>query len=252
MSSRSLLCAMLLVCAAAGTRAQMAPTPPIAQAPATPAPATPGELTQTTTVHGTPVDLSGRWLVLFDMAVNAVRRTMPFLLDIRAKDGKPEVVEHFVGLPPEMATELDQHNTAQTTWEPTAAELGTIAATWDQLAKTDRHILQVSTDVWEPSAFTEAERNDPAMQGAIWVIRQTYQFAPGGQRPASQVNAFVGTARAGSGWTGTGVVAQVLAAPFPVPITLNGTFRMLPLDASSAPPRGVMQRIMDAFSGCRR
>jgi hypothetical protein len=161
-------------------------------------------------------------------------------------------VEHFAELPAEMAAELEQHNKAQTIWEPTAAELGTIALKWDELAKTNRGVLQVSTDFWEPAAFTEAERKDPAMQGAIWVIREMYVFAPGGQRPSTQVNAFVGTARAGSGWTGTGVVAEVLAAPFPVPITFNGTFRMLKLDPSAAPPRGFLQRILDGFSGCRR
>jgi len=250
MSIRSLLCAMLLVCAAIGARAQMAPTPPIAQAPAAAAPATRGELSQTTTVHGTPVDLSGRWLVLFDMTVTAVHRTMPFFLEIRSKDGKPEVVEHFVNLPPDMASALDKHNMAQTRWEPTAAELGTIAATWDDLPKPDRGILQVSSDLWEPSAFTETERNDPEMQGALWVIRETYAFRGGGQRPSSQINVFVGTARAGTGWTGDAVVAQVIAAPFPVPISLHGTFRMLRLEP--APPRGFLQRVLDAFSGCRR
>ena len=252
MSIRPLLCAMLLLCAAAGTRAQIVATPPIAQAPAPPAPATPGELTQTTTVHGTPVDLSGRWLVLFDLSVNSVRRTMPFLLDIHSKDGKPEVVEHFVDLPPDQAAELNRHNAAQTTWEPTAAELGTIAVTWDQLKKSDRGIVQVSTDVWEPSAFTETERSDPDMKGALWVIRENCSFAPGGQRPTSQINVLVGTVRVGSGWTGTGVVAQMIAAPFPVPVTLHGTFRMLHLDPSTAPSPGLLRRILDAFSGCRR
>src|SRR5262245_20573050 len=107
MSIRPVMCAtMLLVVAAAATRAQMAPVPPVVQQPAPAAPATPGELTQTTTVHGSPVDLSGRWFILFDMTVNTTRRTMPFFLEITSKDGKPEVVEHFVNLPPDMAAEL--------------------------------------------------------------------------------------------------------------------------------------------------
>jgi hypothetical protein len=242
----------LLVCAAAGAHAQVTPTPPIAQAPAPSAPATPGELTQTTTVHGTPVDLSGQWLVLFEMTTNGVRRTMPFLLDIGPKDGRPEVAERFVDLPPEITTVLEQHNKAQTTWEPTAAELGSLAVAWPELAKADRGVLKVTTDVWEPSALAEAQRGGPEMQGAMWVMREAYEFAPGGQRPSSEVNVFVGTARAGSGWTGNALVAQVIAAPFPLPITLRGTFRMYKLDAATAPPRGLLERILDAFSGCRR
>jgi len=251
MSIRPVMFAVLLVVAAA-THAQMAPVPPVAQAPAPAAPATPGELTQTTTVHGSPVDLSGRWFILFDMTVNAARRTMPFFLEITTKDGKPELLEHFVNLPPDMAAELEKHNKAQTTWEPTPAQLGILAASWAELPKSDRSIAAVASDIWEPSAFTEEERKDVEMKDALWVIRETYQFAPGGQRPATQVNVFAGKKQEASGWTGTAVVAQVLAAPFPVPITLHGSFRMMRLDPDAAPPRGLIARILEAFSGCRR
>ena len=254
MSIRSLSCAMLLVLAAAVTRAQVVPTPPIAQAPAAApaAPATPGEMTQSTTVHGTPMDLSGRWLVLFDMSVNAVRRTMPFFLEFTTKDGKPQLVEHFVNLPPDMAAEVEKHNAEQTPWQPTPAQLGTLAAGWGDLPKSDRAIQSVTSDIWEPSAFTEQERQDVALKDALWVVRETYVFAPGGQRPTTQVNVFAGKKQEPTGWTGTAVVAQVLTAPFPVPITLQGSFRMLRLDPNAAPPRGLLARILDAFSGCRR
>ena len=254
MSIRPLACAMLLVLGAAAPRAQMAPTPPVAQAPAAApaAPATSGEVTQSTTVHGTPVDLSGRWLLLFDMSVNTVRRTMPFFLEFTAKDGKPQLVEHFVNLPPDMAAEVERHNAEQTPWEPTPAQLAMLAASWADLPKSDRAIQSVTSDIWEPSAFSQEERKDIELKDALWVVRETYAFAPGGQRPATQVNVFAGKKQDATGWTGSAVVAQVLAAPFPVPITLNGGFRMLRLGPDAAPPRGLLARILDAFSGCRR
>ena len=254
MSIHQSSCAMLLVLVAAVTRAQVAPTPPVAQAPAAaPAPpATQGGITQSTTVHGSPTDLSGRWLVLFDMSTNNVRRTMPFFLDFTTKDGKPQLVEHFVDLPADMAAEVEKHNAEQTPWEPTPAQLATLAVSWDDLPKSDRGIQAITSDIWEPSAFTEQERSDVALKDALWVVRETYAFASGGQRPATQVNVFAGKKQEATGWTGTAVVAQVLAAPFPVPITLNGGFRMLRLDPNAAPPRGLLARILDAFSGCRR
>lgn len=256
MSIRPLACAMLLVVAVAATRAQMAPTPPATQpptaAPAAPAePVTSGEPTQTTTVHGTPVDLSGRWLVLADISANNVRRTLPSFLKITTTDGKPQLVEHFVDLPADMAAELEKHNKEQTLWKPSAAQLAALATGWSELPKSNRGIQAVTTDIWEPSAFSEQERSDPAMQDAVWVVRETYAFAPGGQRPATQINVFAGKKQESGGWTGTAVIGQVLAAPFPVPITLNGSFRMLRLDPD-APRPGLLARILDAFSGCRR
>jgi hypothetical protein len=218
---------------------------------AAPAPTTPPPLTQATIVHGNPPDLSGRWLMLFDMQVKAVHRTIPSLIDVVTKDGKPEIVEHFADLPKALAAVLDKHNFDKTLWEPTSADLTTIADQWSQLPKVERGVLQVSNDIWEPTAFTEAERKQLDIQNPLWVIRQTYAFAPGGQRPTSQINVFAGTAREGSGWRGTAVLAQVIAAPFPVPITFRGTFRMLRLDAAP-PATGLLARILDAFKGCGR
>ena len=248
MSIPLILVVMLLASGAADVAAQDAPPAPPATAPPGAASLTP---TQTTIVHGTPLDLTGRWLVLFDLEASGVKRTLPSFLEIRSQDGKPEIVEHFVNLPPELAAQLDTHNTAKTKWEPTAADLGLLAEQWSDLPKSDRGVAQVSNDIWEPSAFGETERQGTEMKDALWVIRQTYGFTAGGQRPTTQVNVLIGTTREGNDWRGTGVVAQVITAPFPVPVTLNGTFRMLRLVAPERPP-GLLARLLDAFKGCRR
>jgi hypothetical protein len=256
MSIHLVLGAVLLVCGAVDARAQAAaPAPAVQQPAAAPAPATTPTtlppLTQSTVVHGNPPDLTGRWLVLFDLQVNAVQRTIPSLLDISTKDGKPEIVEHFVDLPKELTTALDQHNSDKTTWEPTGADLSMLAAQWAALPKAERGVVQVTNDIWEPSAFTDAERQQMEIKESLWVMRQTYAFAPGGQRPVNQVNVFAATGREGSGWRGTAVLAQVASAPFPVPITFRGAFRMLRLEATP-PATGLLARILDAFKGCGR
>jgi hypothetical protein len=41
---------------------------------------------------------------------------------------------------------------------------------------------------------------------------------------------------------------MIVAAPFPIPITLQGTFELVPL----LPPRGLLARLADMFAGCGR
>jgi hypothetical protein len=245
MSIHFVLSALLFLCGAVDARAQAAPA-----AQATP-PTTLPPLVQTTVVHGNPADLNGRWLVLFDMKVNAVQRTIPSLLDISTTDGKPEIVERLADLPEALAAAVEQHNTDKTLWQPTGAELSTLAARWTALPEREHGVLTVTNDLWEPSAFTEAERQQMEIEDPLWVMRQTYAFAPGGQRPITQVNVFAATARADDGWTGMAVLAQVAAAPFPVPITFRGGFRMLRVEPA-APATGLLARILDAFKGCGR
>lgn len=239
MSPRVALSAVLLL---AGTGITVAQEPPPPAAPTAP--------TQTTVVHGRPPDLNGRWLVLFDIAEKAVRRTVASFVEIRTVDGKPEVLEHFVDLPEDMKAALEEHNQTASIWEPTAGDLTALAERWDSLPAADRGVSQVTNDLWEAAAFSDAEREDPVIAESIWVLRQTMGFAPGGQRPATQVNVYGASARDGTGWRGSGVLAQVLAAPFPVPITLKGTFRMRRVEAVPG-ATGFLARLFDAFKGCR-
>jgi hypothetical protein len=58
------------------------------------------------------------------------------------------------------------------------------------------------------------------------------------------------TAETPDGWKGNYASATVAAAPFPIPISFGGTFRMYRLDA--VPQRGFLERIMRVFSGCGR
>jgi hypothetical protein len=46
-------------------------------------------------------------------------------------------------------------------------------------------------------------------------------------------------------------MATVAAAPFPIPISYKGTFRLYRIDAPPA-PRGFLSRLFDGFAGCGR
>ena len=52
------------------------------------------------------------------------------------------------------------------------------------------------------------------------------------------------------GYRGSLTTASMIAAPFPIPITFKGTFRLYRLE--SVPQAGLLQRVLGMFSGCGR
>jgi hypothetical protein len=206
---------------------------------------------QTTTVHGTLADLQGHWLVLFDMKSNAMHRTIASFVEIQEHGGKLEVTERSVALPAEMTAEIDAASKKAAYWEPTPEQLAELHQDWATLAVAPRGIAQVANEIWGMDAFDDSIRKEEVLTGAMWVLRQTVSFEPGGQRPVTQVNIFGAKTREGGGWRGEAALAQVIAAPFPVPLTLYGTFRMLRM-GETPEPRGLLARLAAAFKGCGR
>jgi hypothetical protein len=250
---KSVVLAMVLCAALTGRAgAQAAPPAPAAAPPpadaATPAPAT--TPAATTTVTGAVPDLAGRWLLLFDIKINDKTRTTVSFLDVTA--GKaPQVVEHFVDLPADLKAALEASNAEGTPWIPTAEAVATIARQWTDLTDGGRGVVDVTNDLWGPDGFDDTIKKEPDLEGSQWVLRQTYTFAPGGQRPARQINVYGAKTSDATGWRGFGIVAQVIVAPFPVPISFKGEFRMVRVGAA-ADTRGLLARLLDAFKGCGR
>src|SRR5262249_38106294 len=73
---------------------------------------------------------------------------------------------------------------------------------------------------------------------------------PGGGRPIKDVYLYGALQQQSDGWTGNFMSASVAPTPVPIPITLNGTFRLYRLD--SVQPRGGFDRLFDVVSGCGR
>jgi hypothetical protein len=82
----------------------------------------------------------------------------------------------------------------------------------------------------------------------MWVLRQSYVFIPGGNRPTNQAN-LVAPQKVENGiYSGNYLAVAVAAAPFPVPIKFDGTFQLVPVRSS----RSWWARIGDFFAGCGR
>jgi hypothetical protein len=206
--------------------------------------------TNETVAEGALPPLAGHWMVLNDLDLAGRPRTVPAFWAITEENGAPVVVERFVTLPVDLSKMLDQKNAAGEKWEPTDEQLATIQAAWDDLPDQMRGVAQVKNELWGQDAFTDQIKKEPATQDADWVVRQTYQFMPGGHRPVRQVNVFAIKEETPRGFAGSYSGAAVAMAPFPVPIPYKGSFRMIRLTATSG--GGVLQRIGDWFKGCGR
>lgn len=256
MRIRSLL--TLIVVAGLGasfTLAQVDPPAAPAEegAPAQP-PAEPDVSTKATThetvAKGTLPSLAGRWLILNDLDLAGRNRTVPAFWEIAEEDGAPVVVERFVTLPIDLNDMLEKKNGAGEKWEPTDEQLAAIRDGWTGLPDQMRGVASVRNELWGKDAFIAEIEKEAVTKDAEWVVRQTYRFQPGGQRPVRQVNIFGTLAETGYGFSGNYSGVAVAMAPFPVPIPYNGGFRMIRLDA--APARGLLARLGDLFKGCGR
>jgi hypothetical protein len=195
-------------------------------------------------------ELGGRWLVLSDLDLGGRNRTVASFWEVGNEGGAPEIVERFVSLPADMHQALEGKNEAAIKWEPTDEELARIAAAWDELPDQKRGVAAVKNELWGKDAFTDEIKAEEKMKDANWVIRQAYEFVPGGNRPVRQVNIFGVSGANARGFEGVYSGVAVAVAPFPIPIPYNGGFRMVRLDP--APATGLLARIAAMFSGCGR
>jgi hypothetical protein len=132
-------------------------------------------------------------------------------------------------------------------WTPTAADLDAIDRAWGTLEAEDRGIATIEYQLTGRDAFDDDLKNDATTKDAPWVLRQSYIFLPGGNRPTNQAN-LVAPAKVEDGvWSGNYLAVAVAAAPFPVPIKFEGTFRLIPVGRQ---PRSWWSRVGDFFAGC--
>ncbi len=203
---------------------------------------------QTTIVEGTVPDLEGRWLLLASLGVaQGAKRIVPSALDVRRSDGKLEIRERHVVLPPAQNEALRRGNEELGgVWTPTDADLAAIGAAWESLQIEDRGIATMTHILTGRDAYGDDLKNDAMTKDAAWVLRQTYAFEPGGNRPTTQANILATLDSSGGRYSGKYLAVAVAAAPFPVPIKFEGTFVMIPVGHA----RPWWARIADVFSGC--
>jgi hypothetical protein len=196
---------------------------------------------QQTIVTGTAPPLEGRWLLLIHLGSGAAHE-LATLWDVTRGGTGLEVVERFVVLPDAQRTAAERGR-----WKPSQEDLRAIAQAWDKLPPAKRGVSRVRTEIFGADGFTAEVKGDPIADGARWVVRQTYAFAPGMPRPASQVTIFAATSVEEGVARGRYLSVTVAAVPVPIPIRLEGTFELIPLPS---PPWWV--RLLDVFRGCGR
>jgi hypothetical protein len=245
---RTALAALMMIVGLAGlahVQGQEPPATPPPTQPGTPEPRAP--ITHTTTVEGTLPDLEGRWLMVASLGLG---QSVPSVFDVRRSDGKLEVRERHVVLPAAQNEALRRGNEELGgVWIPTAADLDAIDRAWDTLEIEDRGIATIEHHLTGRDAFDDDLKNEATTKDALWVLRQSYIFLPGGNRPTNQANLVAPTKLDDGVWSGTYLAVAVAAAPFPVPIKLEGTFRLIPVGRTA---RSWWSRVGDFFAGCGR
>jgi hypothetical protein len=234
--------ALLLALALAGTvrvRADDAPTTTTTLPP----------MTHETTVEGTPPDLVGRWLLLTSVGIaTSPKKILASVLDVRRSDGKLEIRERHVVLPPAQKEALRRGNEELGgVWAPTATDLDAIDHAWESLELEERGIGKMTHQLTGRDAFDDDLKKDALTKDSPWVLRQSYIFFPGGSRPTNQANLIAPLRQEDDGgWSGNYLAVAVAAAPFPIPIKFEGTFRLIPIGRAQP----WWSRIGDFFSGC--
>ena len=219
------------------------------ETPSTTTTTVPAAPTQTTTVEGSVPDLDGRWLLLATVALGqSAKRTLISVFDVGHREGKLEVRERHVKLPKAQDDALRRANDELGgIWAPSPADLEAIGRAWDTLEPEERGIGQIENQLTGRDAYDDDLKKDESTKDALWVLRQSYHFVPGGSRPVNQANLIAPQKVEDGVYAGKFVAVAVAAAPFPVPITFQGTFRMVPIGDRE---RSWWTRIGDFFAGC--
>jgi hypothetical protein len=204
--------------------------------------------THTTTVEGTEPKLEGRWLLLATVGLaQGAKRVIPSVFDVRRVDGKLQLRERHVVLPKAQDEALRHANEdLGGVWAPTDQDLAAIDAAWETLQPEERGVEKFTYQITGRDAFDDDLKKEPMTKDALWVLRQSYTFLPGGSRPITQANLIAALKDEDGVYTGNYLAVAMAAAPFPIPIKFEGTFRLIPIGHASS----FWTRLGDFFSGC--
>jgi len=245
---RMLLVALGLLLATVAA-ADEPPAVPPASPPSTAAPPSP-PAEQTTTVKGAVPDLMGRWLAVGVLKLpNESERTVTALWDVAGANAQQQMTIRFLALPAAQQKKVDKANVDQKGWKPAPEDVAAIASAWATLAVQDPKVATVTTELIAHDEFDAAMKSEAISKDALFVIRQAEIFLPTAAPTLRQVNIYAPLAETPTGYTGNFTLAVVAAAPFPIPIALNGTAELIRLDAR---PSGFVARLLDVFRGCGR
>jgi hypothetical protein len=237
------LACLLLSLVVAATRLATAADEPQAAPPTT----------FTTTVLGTVPDLTGRWLLVANVTPKGQQQgAIPITLgwDVTQRDGKPDLVVRWGGLPPGLKASYDAAVEQRAAWEPSEEQLREMRDSWETVASDHPPVGTFETTITGADAFTEELKSDEMTKNAKFVVQTVTNFTPGPDRPTRDAMVFGVTEPVGDGYRGNCAIVSVANAPFPIPISFMGTFRLYRLGPPPQP--SLWKRVLGMFKGCGR
>jgi hypothetical protein len=243
-----LLCGALFLPASAGAQA------PAAAPTTTTVPEEKGPPKQEVVSGGTlPDDLLGRWLVVGWIALKDGEhgKTTTSLWDVTKEDEQVVFREVFKNIPAHMNDAITEANAEDKIYKPTAEDIAALQREWDSLPERDPLLATQRNEIYGKDGFDRDFKNEGQTKDAIWAARQTGTFRRSAAPAVKSINVYGATEARDGGWAGNFTTATIAAAPFPIPIKLEGKFQMYRLGGpSEAPKKGGFWSSL--FSGCGR
>lgn len=221
-----------------------------AQAPAEETGPPPQEVVSGGTI---PDDLLGRWLVVgwVGMRDGEHGKTTTSLWEVTREDAQLVFREVYRELPKAVADEVTQANADDRVWRPDEGDIAAIASSWGTTAERDPKLATMRNELFGSDGFDRDFKNEAQTKDAVWAARQTGTFRKSAAPAVRSINVYGATERRNGGWAGNYTAATIAAAPFPIPIKLDGKFEMYRVgDVTETPAkRGFLEGL---FSGCGR
>ena len=241
------LCGALLLPISAGAQA------PAATPTTTTVPEEKGPPKQEVVSAGTlPEDLLGRWLVIGWIAMKGgdTGKTTTALWDVTKEDEQIVFHEYFRAMPPQINEKIVEANAGDNIWRPTPEDIAEIARSWDSLPEHDPKMSTQRNELYGKDGFDRDFKNEPQTKDSIWAARQSGNFRRSAAPSVKSITVYGAMEAKDGGYAGNYTAATIAAAPFPIPIKLEGKFQMYRVGGPSESAKPGFWSSL--FSGCGR
>jgi len=197
-----------------------------------------------------PDDLLGRWLVVGWIGIKDTdqAKTTTALWEVTREDAQVVFREVYSEMPPRISAVITEANAEDKAWRPTPEDLAEIGSGWDKLKERDPQLATMRDEIYGKDGFDRDFKAEAQTKDSIWAARQTGQFRKSASPTVKSINVFGATEARDGGYAGNYTAATIAAAPFPIPIKLEGKFQMYRVGGvPEAPKKGFWGSL---FSGC--
>jgi hypothetical protein len=135
-----------------------------------------------------------------------------------------------VALPKSIQESIDKASKAETAWVPTDKDLATLKSSWNDLKPSGRDELsKIDWKVIAKDKYDDNLKIDPTTQNAKFTITGNEEMLPKPNVPKTNIVIFGVEDAKSDTLAGQHTRAMMASAPFPLPITMKGKFKMYKL-----------------------